>query len=48
MAIDFTTNGLQKLFSPKAVSLSRLRNLGLSWLNAQPLLKKALIRRAVV
>jgi hypothetical protein len=48
MAIDFTTDGLEKLFSAKPVSLSRLRNLGLSLVNAQPLLKKALIRRAVV
>jgi 2-octaprenylphenol hydroxylase len=48
MALEFTTHGLEKLFSAKRVSLSRLRNMGLALVDAQPLLKKALIQRAVV
>jgi ubiquinone biosynthesis UbiH/UbiF/VisC/COQ6 family hydroxylase len=47
MALDFTTDGLEKLFSAQHVSLSRLRNVGLALLDAQPSLKKVLIRRAV-
>ncbi|HEV7392295.1 MAG TPA: FAD-dependent monooxygenase, partial [Burkholderiales bacterium] len=47
MALDFTTSSLEELFSGQHVSLSRLRNLGLTMLDAQPSLKKVLIGRAV-
>jgi hypothetical protein len=47
MALDFTTSSLEELFSAQHVSLSRLRNLGLTMLDAQPSLKKVLIGRAV-
>ncbi|HEV7392482.1 MAG TPA: UbiH/UbiF family hydroxylase [Burkholderiales bacterium] len=48
MALQLMTHGLEKLFSARPVSLSRLRNMGLALVDAQPLLKKALIQRAVL
>ena len=47
LALDLTTDGLEKLFSAPAVWLAGLRNLGLGWVDAQPLVKNALVRRAV-
>ena len=47
LAMQLATDGLQKLFNNEAVWLAGARNLGLTLLNAQPLLKKFLIERAV-
>jgi 2-octaprenylphenol hydroxylase len=47
MALDLTTDGLEKLFSAEHVSLTRLRNVGLAMVDRQAWLKKVLIRRAV-
>jgi ubiquinone biosynthesis UbiH/UbiF/VisC/COQ6 family hydroxylase len=46
-ALELTTHGLEKLFAARAVSMATLRNFGLSVVNAQPLLKNALVRYAV-
>jgi ubiquinone biosynthesis UbiH/UbiF/VisC/COQ6 family hydroxylase len=48
LALELTTDGLEKLFSPRAVWLAGLRNFGLSLVNAQPPLKTALVRRAAL
>jgi 2-polyprenyl-6-methoxyphenol hydroxylase-like FAD-dependent oxidoreductase len=45
-ALDFTTHGLEKLFGNPAVWMAGLRNWGLTLVDAQPLLKNALVRRA--
>jgi ubiquinone biosynthesis UbiH/UbiF/VisC/COQ6 family hydroxylase len=45
-ALDFTTHGLEKLFGSQAVWMAGLRNWGLTLVDAQPLLKNALVRRA--
>jgi 2-polyprenylphenol 6-hydroxylase len=47
LALELTTDGLQKLFASPAVWLSGLRNLGLTLVNAQAPLKNLLIRQAV-
>jgi ubiquinone biosynthesis UbiH/UbiF/VisC/COQ6 family hydroxylase len=47
LALEMTTDGLQKLFSSTAVWLAGLRNLGLTLVNAQAPLKNLLIRHAV-
>ena len=47
LALELTTDGLQKLFASPAVWLARLRNLGLTLVNAQAPLKNLLIRQAV-
>lgn len=46
-ALEFATDGLEKLFSARAVWMAALRNFGLTLVNAQPPLKSALVRRAV-
>jgi ubiquinone biosynthesis UbiH/UbiF/VisC/COQ6 family hydroxylase len=47
LALEMTTDALQKLFSSPAVWLARLRNMGLALVNAQAPLKNLLIRHAV-
>lgn len=47
MALELTTHGLKKLFESRAVSMAALRNVGLSLVDRQPLVKNALIRRAI-
>jgi ubiquinone biosynthesis UbiH/UbiF/VisC/COQ6 family hydroxylase len=47
MALELTTHGLKKLFESRAVSMAALRNVGLSLVDRQALVKNALIRRAV-
>jgi ubiquinone biosynthesis UbiH/UbiF/VisC/COQ6 family hydroxylase len=47
LALEMTTDGLQKLFASPAVWLAGLRNLGLTLVNAQAPLKNLLIRHAV-
>lgn len=47
MALELTTDGLQKLFASDAVWLAGLRNLGLSLVNTAAPLKNLLIRQAV-
>ena len=47
MAMEFTTDSLQKLFNNKNPTLSRLRNLGLGITNQLPLLKKRLMQHAL-
>ncbi len=44
--LEAATDGLEKLFSGKAVWLSGLRNLGLAMVDAQPVLKNLLVRHA--
>lgn len=46
-ALQFTTDGLQKLFAAGGVFPGAVRNLGFALVNHQPLLKNLLIRRAV-
>jgi len=46
LAMQLATDGLQKLFNNEAVWLAGMRNLGLTLLNGQPLLKKFLVHRA--
>lgn len=46
VAMQLATDGLQKLFNNEAVWLAGARNLGLTLLNGQPLLKKLLVHRA--
>jgi 2-polyprenylphenol 6-hydroxylase len=45
-ALEATTDGLEKLFSNRAVWIAELRNLGLSLVNAQPPLKNTLVKHA--
>jgi ubiquinone biosynthesis UbiH/UbiF/VisC/COQ6 family hydroxylase len=45
-ALELTTHGLEKLFGARAVWMAGLRNLGLSFVDAQPFLKNALTRHA--
>jgi 2-polyprenyl-6-methoxyphenol hydroxylase-like FAD-dependent oxidoreductase len=45
-ALELTTHGLEKLFGNRAVWIAGLRNLGLSFVDAQPFLKNALTRHA--
>jgi ubiquinone biosynthesis UbiH/UbiF/VisC/COQ6 family hydroxylase len=47
LAMQVATDGLQKLFNNEAVWLAGARNLGLTLLNGQPLLKNFLVHRAV-
>jgi 2-polyprenyl-6-methoxyphenol hydroxylase-like FAD-dependent oxidoreductase len=47
MALELTTHGLKKLFDSRAVSIAALRNIGLTLVDRQPLIKNALVRRAV-
>jgi 2-polyprenylphenol 6-hydroxylase len=47
LAMQLATDGLQKLFNNEAVWLAGVRNLGLTLLNGQPLLKNFLVHRAV-
>ncbi len=47
LALQLTTDALQKLFSYDAVWLSRARNLGLELVNSQPQLKRLLVQQAV-
>jgi 2-octaprenylphenol hydroxylase len=47
LAMQLATDGLQKLFNNEAVWLAGVRNLGLTLLNGQPLLKSFLVHRAV-
>ncbi|MES2562783.1 MAG: UbiH/UbiF family hydroxylase [Pseudomonadota bacterium] len=46
-ALELTTDGLEKLFGTQAVWMATLRNLGLTLVDSQPLVKAALVRRAV-
>jgi len=46
LALELTTDGLQKLFANPAVWLARLRNLGLTLVDRQGPLKNLLIRHA--
>jgi 2-polyprenyl-6-methoxyphenol hydroxylase-like FAD-dependent oxidoreductase len=45
-ALELTTDGLEKLFNTPAVWMARLRNFGLTLVDAQGPLKSALARRA--
>ena len=47
MAMEFTTDSLQKLFNNESPTLARLRNLGLGVTNQFPLLKKRLMQHAL-
>ena len=47
LTMEFTTDSLQKLFSNKNSTLTRLRNLGLGLTNEFPLLKKHLMQHAL-
>jgi ubiquinone biosynthesis UbiH/UbiF/VisC/COQ6 family hydroxylase len=47
LALQLTTDALQKLFNYDAVWLSRARNLGLKLVNMQPQIKHLLIQQAV-
>lgn len=47
LALQLTTDALQKLFSYDAVWLSSARNLGLALVNSQPQLKRLLVQQAV-
>lgn len=47
LALQLTTDALQKLFSYDAVWLSKARNLGLGLVNSQPQLKRMLVQQAV-
>lgn len=47
IALQATTHGLHKLFSPPWRPLSRLRNAGLDATNALPLIKDVLVRYAI-
>jgi ubiquinone biosynthesis UbiH/UbiF/VisC/COQ6 family hydroxylase len=46
-AVQLTTDGLQKLFSNGNVLASKARNLGLEFVDRQPLLKRFLVQHAV-
>jgi ubiquinone biosynthesis UbiH/UbiF/VisC/COQ6 family hydroxylase len=45
-ALELTTDGLEKLFGNSAVWMAGLRNLGLTLVDSQPVLKSLLARRA--
>ena len=47
LALELTTDGLEKLFASPAVWMAGLRNLGLTLVDAQAPLKNLLIRQAV-
>jgi 2-octaprenylphenol hydroxylase len=47
LGMQLATDGLQKLFAPQAVWLSRVRNLGLRMVQRQSLIKNLLIKHAV-
>lgn len=47
-AMQFVTDGLQKLFTNDAVWLTKARNLGLGLVDRQPLLKNFLVHHAVM
>ena len=47
LAMEFTTDSLQKLFNNKNTTIARLRNLGLGFTNQFPLLKKRLMQHAL-
>jgi ubiquinone biosynthesis UbiH/UbiF/VisC/COQ6 family hydroxylase len=47
LTLQFTTDGLQKLFANETVWMSRARNLGLRLVDSQPQLKKFLVQHAV-
>ncbi|MBI4207463.1 MAG: UbiH/UbiF family hydroxylase [Betaproteobacteria bacterium] len=47
LALQLTIDGLQKLFAQERVWVAKARNLGLTWVNSQPQLKKLLVRHAV-
>jgi len=47
LAMEFTTDNLQKLFNNKNPTLARLRNLGLGITNQFPLLKRHLMQHAL-
>jgi 2-polyprenyl-6-methoxyphenol hydroxylase-like FAD-dependent oxidoreductase len=47
LALQLTTDGLQKLFAQERSWVAKVRNLGLSWVNSQSQLKKRLVQRAV-
>ncbi|MBM3356314.1 MAG: UbiH/UbiF family hydroxylase [Betaproteobacteria bacterium] len=47
LAMQYATDGLQKLFNNDVVWLERVRNLGLQLVNGQPQLKNFLVRQAV-
>lgn len=47
LALQLTTDGLQKLFAQERSWVAKVRNLGLSWVNSQSQLKKWLVQRAV-
>jgi 2-octaprenylphenol hydroxylase len=47
LSLELTTDGLEKLFRGERVWVTRLRNVGLAFVNSQPILKNALIRRAI-
>ena len=46
-ALEVTTHLLEKLFESRAVWMAALRNFGLSLVDTQPLIKNALVRRAI-
>jgi ubiquinone biosynthesis UbiH/UbiF/VisC/COQ6 family hydroxylase len=46
IALELTTDGLEKLFGARGVMLAGLRNLGLRLVDAQPMLKNLFVRRA--
>ena len=47
LSMEFTTDSLQKLFSNRNPTLTRLRNLGLGFTNEFPLIKKYLMQHAL-
>ena len=47
-AMRFTTDGLQKLFAADGVWLTKARNLGLTLVDRQPLIKNFLVHHAVM
>jgi 2-polyprenyl-6-methoxyphenol hydroxylase-like FAD-dependent oxidoreductase len=47
LAMELTTDSLQKLFNNENPTLARLRNLGLGITNQLPLIKKHLMRHAL-
>ena len=47
LALEWTTDGLEKLFSAPAVWLGGLRNWGLARVDARPLIKKLLVQHAI-
>jgi 2-polyprenyl-6-methoxyphenol hydroxylase-like FAD-dependent oxidoreductase len=47
VALQTTTDGLHRLFSPSATALSGIRNLGLNLTNSLPVVKDLLVRYAL-